>query len=716
MAVPEDAVSRQGPGRLAGLGAGPTVAGSDWTAPIALIAIGIVVDIAIGQVVRNVLSLPVYLDSIGTILAGALGGPLVGALTGATANVLWGLLFNDPRIVPYAITAAAIGTTAGIAASLGAFSRPGWAVLAGLLTGVISAVVSAPISAHVNGGATGGGGQAVIGMLDQIGGNLMAAATLQSFLSDPIDKAISFAVVWLTLTALPADVTARLRVPERATRSYRSSWRYGVAGALSLLAVLIAILFWPATGRVILSVFYIAVVLSAWNGGLGPGLLATGFGAAAAVLLPLAAGGGDGFTVGDALNLCVFLTVSSLIALITEALDRVNHALGESLEEERRTEAEIRSLVDSVVETLVLVSPDGRIVSVNRRFEDLFGIPAGDVEGRSIDDLRPLTERLFADPETVMEHLAPSDGEVGERSVAIVAQTWPQERQLALFAAPVRSDGRELGTLYGFRDVTQERELDRMKTEFVSQVSHELRTPLTAIKGFTDLMLDGDAGDVNEEQTEYLGIVKSNADRLVALINDLLDVSRIEAGRIQLKPARLDLGPILEMVVATMRPLVEGKSQTLGLTVADDLPAAWGDHDRVVQVATNLVSNAHKYTQAGGSIEVSARAGGGFITVAVRDNGMGISPEDQARLFTRFFRVDNSLTREIGGTGLGLSIVKSIVEMQGGTVTLESAPGAGSTFAFTVPIATDQDSAARAAATNEPAAATGAAGAADQEG
>jgi signal transduction histidine kinase len=196
---------------------------------------------------------------------------------------------------------------------------------------------------------------------------------------------------------------------------------------------------------------------------------------------------------------------------------------------------------------------------------------------------------------------------------------------------------------------------------------------------------------VNDEQTEYLEIVKSNADRLVALINDLLDVSRIESGRIQLKLGAVDVRAILDMVVATMRPLLEGKGQRLTLAVEDGLPPAWADHDRVVQVATNLVSNAHKYTGAGGAIEVTAARDGELIRVAVRDNGMGISAEDQANLFTRFFRVDNSLTREIGGTGLGLSIVKSIVEMQGGSVSVESEPGHGSTFAFTVPIASGNE-------------------------
>ena len=703
MAVLDDAGPGQGAGQPASLVEGRPIAGAAWFAPVVLVGVGIVINIAIGQVVRNVLALPIYLDSIGTILAGALGGPLVGAITGAISNVAWGLIFNDQRIIPYAITAAAIGTSAGIAGSLGAFTRPHWALLAGLLTGVIAALVSAPISAHVNNGATGGGGQAVITILDRIGDNLMAATTLQAFLSDPVDKALSFAVVWAVIRALPPDIRARIELANAETRSYRSSWRYGVAAVLSLTAVLVAILFWPATGRVILAVFYIAVVLSAWNGGLGPGLLAMAFGAAAAVLLPLWSTVGDKFGVADALNLCVFLVVSLLIALITEALDRVNRALGTSLEEELRAEAEIRSVVDNVVETLLLVSPEGRVVSVNHRLEDLFGVPASQVEGKTVEELQPLIERIFAEPEVVTAQLAASerDGDAasGVRSTAILTQTWPQERQLALFATPVRIEDRELGTLYGFRDVTQERELDRMKTEFVSQVSHELRTPLTAIQGFTDLMLDGDAGEVNEEQAESLGIVKSNADRLVALINDLLDVSRIESGRIKLNMAVVDVRAILDGVVAMMRPLLDAKGQTLTLSVEDGLPAAWGDHDRVVQVATNLVSNAHKYTQEGGSIEVSARREGEFVRVAVRDNGMGIAAEDMPRLFSRFYRVDNSLTREIGGTGLGLSIVKSIVEMQGGTVAVESQPGAGSTFAFTVPIASTEAEAAATGAT-----------------
>src|SRR5262249_50872021 len=157
----------------------------------------------------------------------------------------------------------------------------------------------------------------------------------------------------------------------------------------------------------------------------------------------------------------------------------------------------------------------------------------------------------FRDPDGGPQMIWSTADDQSAQFNAVLEQVWPQERQLDVVSAPVKSDGRFLGRLFGFRDVTQERELDRMKTEFVSQVSHELRTPLTAIKGFTDVLLDGEAGPVNAEQTEFLGIVKSNVDRLVALIDDLLDISRIEGGRIELKLESVDIASLVEVVAAT---------------------------------------------------------------------------------------------------------------------------------------------------------------------
>jgi PAS domain S-box-containing protein len=216
--------------------------------------------------------------------------------------------------------------------------------------------------------------------------------------------------------------------------------------------------------------------------------------------------------------------------LFGSRLERTNAALTTSLNEQREQQAQTRAVVNSVVEALVLVAPDDhRLLSVNHQVEELFGISGSQVVGRTFDDLNSVVDRSFAQPDVLRQRAAATAGDEKVQFTEILQQVWPQERGLQLFSTPVLTEGRFLGRLYGFRDVTQERELDRMKTEFVSQVSHELRTPLTAIKGFTAMLLDGDAGEINDEQQEYLDIIKSNVDRLVALINDLLDISRIES-------------------------------------------------------------------------------------------------------------------------------------------------------------------------------------------
>lgn len=656
---------------------------------LVLIPIGVVINVTIGQLVRNGLRLPLYLDSIGTILAGALGGPLIGAVTGALSNVIWGIIFQDSGIIPYAITAACIGVAAGIAAALGAFRRPLSAAVAGLITGVMAALVSAPVTAGLLQGNNGGGAETVQNLLRSTGANVLQAATLQGFLSDPLDKMLSFLAVWLILSLLPATIRQRFAPSGDGTRSYQVPSGYGLAVLLSIVAFGVTIIFLPAFGRSIYSIFFVVVIISAWQGGLGPGLLAMGIGAAANIIVPLFGPNADGLHAEDWLNLLILLAVSFLIVLITDSLERANRAANVALAEQRRSEAEMRAIVDSVVEGLLLVSPDQRLLSVNRQCEELLGITASQVVGQRLDDLRPLVDRIFTDPEGFASRVGESVTDTSARFKETFVQAWPQERQLELVSTPVHSDGRFLGRLYGLRDVTQERELDRMKTEFVSQVSHELRTPLTAIKGFTDLMLDGDAGEVNEEQEEYLQIVKQNVDRLVSLINDLLDVARIESGRIKLKIEAIDLRAIVDLVVATMHPLIDAKDQSLTVEIAPDLPPARGDHDRILQVVTNLVSNAYKYTPAGGALRVEVSRSDDWLQVAVQDTGIGIPPEDIPKLFTRFFRVDTSLTREIGGTGLGLSIVKSIVELHGGTVSVQSTPGSGSTFSFDIPIAVE---------------------------
>jgi signal transduction histidine kinase/CheY-like chemotaxis protein len=225
----------------------------------------------------------------------------------------------------------------------------------------------------------------------------------------------------------------------------------------------------------------------------------------------------------------------------------------------------------------------------------------------------------------------------------------------------------------------------RLKDEFVSLVSHELRTPLTSIKGYVDLLIDGEVGAVSAEQTEFLQIVKNNADRLVSLINDLLDISRIEAGKIELKRAPVDVRRIVDGAAQVLRPQIEEKRQTLALDIPPDVPAVLGDEGRLIQVLNNLLSNAYKYTPSDGHIAVVARADGRTVRIAVSDTGVGMTPADQQRLFTKFFRAQNRATQEVAGTGLGLAITRQLVEMHGGQINVVSAPGAGSTFTVTLP-------------------------------
>jgi signal transduction histidine kinase len=229
------------------------------------------------------------------------------------------------------------------------------------------------------------------------------------------------------------------------------------------------------------------------------------------------------------------------------------------------------------------------------------------------------------------------------------------------------------------------------KTEFVSFVSHELKQPMTAIKGYSDLLFKGTAGELNDLQRSFMEVIRSNITRMDRLVQDLLDISRIESGRL-----RLDIHPVSvqEAVVEAVRGVQEqiaAKSQALHVEVADDLPPVAADRYRLVQVLVNLLSNAYKYTPQGGEIRLRVERADGprspFLRCSVTDTGIGISEEDQQRLFTKFFRAQDAVVRSEPGTGLGLVITKNLVEMQGGQIWVESEPGKGSTFTFTVPVA-----------------------------
>ncbi|MBI4778267.1 CHASE2 domain-containing protein [Candidatus Desantisbacteria bacterium] len=229
------------------------------------------------------------------------------------------------------------------------------------------------------------------------------------------------------------------------------------------------------------------------------------------------------------------------------------------------------------------------------------------------------------------------------------------------------------------------KELDELKSDLMSMVAHEFRTPLTSVKGYTSMLLDGDAGTINEKQRKFLDMVNENTDRLINLIENFLDVAKIESGKIGMKMEEFNLNEILIAVSQTFIPIAKKKDIHLHINIPEESLLLKGDKTRLRQVLDNLVNNAVKYTPEQGEVILDAEIEAGNIRVSVKDTGMGISKEDQKKVFDKFFRTKTARRTEISGTGLGLSIVKSIVEKHGGSIRLESEVGNGSVFTVILP-------------------------------
>ena len=237
------------------------------------------------------------------------------------------------------------------------------------------------------------------------------------------------------------------------------------------------------------------------------------------------------------------------------------------------------------------------------------------------------------------------------------------------------------------KEIRELKRLENHRREFLGNVSHELKTPIFAIRGFAETLLGGALADEHVNRAFVEKIVR-NADRLGNLTRDLAEVSRIEMGELEMTMAPFALAPLVREVAESLEPLAASKQIALGVQVPPELPAVYGDRERIRQVLINLIDNAVKYNSAGGHVEVVARhTGGGLVKVSVVDDGIGIAPEHLPRLTERFFRVDTSRSRSQGGTGLGLAIVKHLLSAHGSRLGVESLPGKGSTFGFTLPVA-----------------------------
>lgn len=374
-----------------------------------------------------------------------------------------------------------------------------------------------------------------------------------------------------------------------------------------------------------------------------------------------------------------------------------------AMAERERLAAQERAVLDAAGEAMVLVSPDGELLTANRAFGQWFGIDEARLGGQPFSAVESALRRALTDPDAFLASFAASVPDPEREFVAGLVQARPQSREIEATSSPVRAaDGRHIGRLLAMRDVSHEREVERAKTEFVSLVSHELRTPLTSIKGYTDLLLEEEGSTLDGEAREFLEIVGANADRLVTLVSGLLEMSRIESGRVDPQREVLPLAPLAAQVIASLRPQFEERTQAVALDAAPDLPPVWADPALVTQILTNLLSNANKYTPEGGRIAVRLARDGETVACAVSDTGIGMSPAEVEQVFTRFFRARNQTTMATRGTGLGMAITKSLVELQGGSIFVESAPGIGSTFTVTLPLAAARTGAAGAAARTEP--------------
>jgi len=358
-------------------------------------------------------------------------------------------------------------------------------------------------------------------------------------------------------------------------------------------------------------------------------------------------------------------------------------------DEVHRGKAYIENLVENAADIILSTDLEDQILTWNRGAELTLGYSKEEVIGKHLSILLP--------PSRVHE-LAEMRAKV-ELSGALRDVEVEGKRKggaaiyLSLSVSPITDvDGKIVGFLRVAKDVTEKKryerrlkELDKLKSDFVSNVSHELRTPLTAIKGSVDNMLDGLTGDLNEKQNRYLVRVKSNADRLARLINDLLDLSRIEAG-IKLKRTNLSLPTVAREVVESLGSVAAEKLISFEIECPDVNLTAWADPDRIVEVLTNLIGNAIKFTPTNGKVSLCLkRSGNEWVKISVADTGPGIPSDEANRIFDKFYQVTQPEKQKAMGTGLGLSITKALVEMHGGKIWLESEVGKGSIFSFILP-------------------------------
>lgn len=361
---------------------------------------------------------------------------------------------------------------------------------------------------------------------------------------------------------------------------------------------------------------------------------------------------------------------SDEIGELTRSFNYMAQRLKSTVGEVQGERDKLSTLFLHMTDGVAAFTTDGRLIHMNPATENLLGVRMG--SNLTFDE-------LFSDLDM------PNSDETVMRSF-LTSEITRRGRVLSITLAPYGALDGEGGVISVIHDITEQRRLDDARREFVANVSHELRTPLTNIRSYTETLLDA-AGDIPlDTEKQFLGVISSESERMARIVTDLLTLSKLDYGRMELRMTRFSLAELLKKVANAMKLTAENSGHEMVVDAPDSLPDIVADRERIEQVVVNILSNAVKYTPAGGHVRLAAcMVGTNRVRITVEDDGVGIPAADVPRLFERFYRVDKARSRAAGGTGLGLAIAKEIVEQHEGKIALASEYGKGTTVTIVLP-------------------------------
>ena len=370
----------------------------------------------------------------------------------------------------------------------------------------------------------------------------------------------------------------------------------------------------------------------------------------------------------------VLITSNDEIGDMAKSFNNMTKQIKLRLEEITISKVRFEAVLLSMFEGVMVVDIEGVILLMNQTLKDFLLVNDEVVGKKPIEVIRHIEIQEIADNSIKKKH------GVESREISIFNDG---EKKLLVHATPVLQESRVGGAVLVFHDITELRHLEKIRQDFVANVSHELRTPMSSIKGYAETLLDG-AIENRNDTLNFLKIIHAESDRMTRLIDDILDLSGIESGKVKMNFLPCNIDSVVKRIMEGLDNHAKSKSITLKKQIPKELPNIYADEAKLSQILLNLLDNAIKYNKNGGEVIIKAEDKNDFIQIDVKDTGIGISDEDQTRIFERFYRVEKARSRELGGTGLGLSIVKHIVHAHKGEVFVKSELGKGSTFSFTI--------------------------------